>query len=99
MNETYIFGELEANQYFVYKGGEQEDKERKKREPMKYYYRYIEPISLEDGNKTLQDYDIHDNELLQLKVQLKLLLKVPCCRFSTTYVYTDNTLKHTQEKQ
>jgi hypothetical protein len=41
---------------------------------------------------------IHDNELLHLKVQLNLLLKVPCCRFSTIYIFTDNTLKHIREK-
>jgi len=27
LNETFIFGELEPKQYFIYKGGEQEDKE------------------------------------------------------------------------
>ena len=25
------------------------------------------------------------------------MLQVPCCRFSTIYVYTDNTLKHIQK--
>ena len=25
-------------------------------------------------------------------------LKIPCCRFTAIYVYTDNTLKHIQEK-
>ena len=43
MNETSTFGELEPNQYRIYMGGEQEDK-NKNREPMKYYYRYTEPI-------------------------------------------------------
>ena len=61
LNETFIFGELEQNQYLIYKGGEQEDKERKNREPMKSHYKYTEPVLLED-EKTLQDYDIHDNE-------------------------------------
>ena len=37
---------------------------------MTYYYKYIEPALLDDDNKTLQDYDIHDNELLHLKVPL-----------------------------
>ena len=64
---------------------------------MKYYYKYIEPVLLNDDNKTLKDYDIYDNELLHLKVQLKLWLKIPCCRFTPIYVYIDNTLKHIQE--
>ena len=86
LNETFILGELEANPYFIYKGGEQEDKDKhKQREPQIYYYKCTEPILLEYDNKTLQYYDIHDNELSNLKVQLKLLLKVPCCRFSTIY--------------
>ena len=33
-----------------------------------------------------------------IKVGLKLLLQVPCCRFSTVYIFTDNTLNHIQEK-
>ena len=100
LNETVIFGEFEPNQYLIYKGGEQEDKYKNtKREPHAYYYKYIEPVSSEDGNKTLQDHDLYDNDLLYLNVQLKLLLKVTCCRFSTIYVYTHNTLKHIQKKQ
>ena len=98
LNESFIFGGLELNQYFIYKNGEQEDKDKNKiGEAMTYYYEYSEPVLLDD-NKSLQDYDILDNELLHLKVQLKLLLKVPCCRFSTIYIFTDNTLKHIQEK-
>ena len=65
---------------------------------MTCYYKHTEPVLLGDDNKTLQYYDIHDNELLHLKVHLKSLLQVPCCRFSTIYIYTDNTLKHIQEK-
>ena len=61
------------------------------------YYKYTEPILLDADNKPLQDYDINDNEFLQLKVKLKLLLEVPCCRFSTIYIFTHNTLKHIQE--
>ena len=53
---------------------------------------------LNHDNKTLQYHDIHDIELVHLKVQLKLLSQIPCCRFSTMYVYTDNTLQHIQEK-
>ena len=30
---------------------------------MTYHCKYIEPVLLDDDNKTLQDYDIHDNEL------------------------------------
>ena len=48
--------------------------------------------------KTFKYYDIHDNELLHLEVQLKLMLKILCCRFSPMYVYTDNTLNHIQAK-
>ena len=64
---------------------------------MKYYYKYTEPVLLNDTNRTLKDYDIYDNELLHLKVQLKLWFKIPCCRFTPTYVYTDSRLKHIQE--
>ena len=90
MNETFIFGVLEPNQYFIYK---QEDKEENNREPHKYYHQYTAPILLHDDNKTLQDYDIHDNEPLHSKVHLKLLLKIPCSKFSIIRVYTDSTLK------
>ena len=54
---------------------------------MKYYYTYTEPVLLNDNNKTLKDYDIYDNELLHLKVQLKLWFKVPCCRFTPICIY------------
>ena len=66
---------------------------------MNCYYKYIEPVLLDDDNKSLQEYSIHDNELLHLSVQLNLLLKVPCCRCSTIYIFTDYTLKHIQEKK
>ena len=64
---------------------------------MKYYYKYTEPDLLNDNNKTLKDYAIYDNELLHLKVQLKLWYKVPRCRFTPIYVYIDSRLKHIQE--
>ena len=84
LNASFIFGELEPNQYFSYKNFEQEYKYKNtNREPVNYYYKYSEPVLLDDDNKSLQYYDIHDNELLYLRVKLKLLLKVPCCRFST----------------
>jgi len=47
LNESFIFGELEAKHYFIYKGGQQEDKENN-REPMNYYYTYTEPVVLND---------------------------------------------------
>ena len=60
---------------------------------MTYCYKCSELALLDDDNKSLQDYDINDNELLHLKVKFELLLKVPCCRFSTIYIFTDSTLK------
>ena len=77
------------NQYFIYNYGEQHVRS----EPMVDYYECIEPVLLSDDNKSLQDYNILDNELLHLKAQLELVLKVPCCRFSTIYIRTDSTLK------
>ena len=45
LNETFIFGELEPNQYFIYKGGQQGDKNKNKnREAMTYYHKYTEPV-------------------------------------------------------
>jgi hypothetical protein len=41
----------------------------------------------------------HSIWLLQLKVQVKLMFKVPWCRVSIISIYIDNTLKHIQEKQ
>ena len=32
LNETFIFGELEPNQHFIYKGGEHEDKYKNEKE-------------------------------------------------------------------
>ena len=64
---------------------------------MKYYYRYTEPVLLNDNNKTLKYHDKYDNELLHVRVQLELWLEIPCCRFTPIYVYTDNKLKHIQE--
>ena len=63
---------------------------------MKHYYKYAEPVLFHDNNKTLKYYDIYDNEPLHLKVQLKMWLEIPCCRFTPIYVYTDNRLKHIQ---
>ena len=60
MKHLYLVNQKQTN---IHKGGEQEDKERKNREPIKQYYKCTEPVLLEDDNKALQDYDIHDNEL------------------------------------
>ena len=64
LKESFLFGELDMNQYFIYKHGEQHVRS----EPMVDYYKYIEPVLLSDDNKSLQDYNIHDNELLHLKL-------------------------------
>ena len=100
LDEWFIFCELELNQYFISKNVEQEGKgKHANREPMTYYYKCTEPVLLGDDNKSLQDCNTHDNELLHVKVQLKLFWwKVPCCRFSAIYIFTNNTLKHIQER-
>jgi len=51
------------SKYFIYKHGEQHVRS----EPMVDYYKYTEPVLLDDDNKSLQDYNIHDNELLHVK--------------------------------
>ena len=63
MNESFIVGELDMSKYFIYKHGEQHVRS----EPMVDYYKYTEPVLLDDDNKSLQDYNIHDNELLHVK--------------------------------
>ena len=94
-----MFGELDDEQYEIYKGGEQEDKDRtRNREPMTYYYKYIEPVLLEDDDKTINDYNIIDGELLYLKAKLKLYLHVPTLRFTTIFLYTFDTLGNIQNK-
>jgi len=93
LNKSFIFGELDPDQYEIYTGGEQEDKERKNRAPSTYYYTYTEPQLLDDDDKTLKEYNIKDGQLLHLKAKLKILLYVPCCRFNTLYFYTYNTLE------
>ena len=57
------------------------------------YYIYVEPILLNDDNKTLQDSNIEDMDLLHLNATKKILLYVPCCRYTTIYLYTNNTLE------
>ena len=92
LNKSFIFGELDPDQYEIYKGGEQEDKERPTNGST-FYYTYTEPQLLDDDNKTLKECNIKDGELLHLKAKLKILLYVPCCRFNTRYFYTYNTLE------
>ena len=58
LNEPFICGELDMSQYFIYKHG----KQHVRSVPMVDYYKYTEPIWLADDNKSLQDYNIHDNE-------------------------------------
>jgi hypothetical protein len=98
LNKSFIFGELDPDQYEIYKGGEQEDKERTNREPQTYYYIYLEPQLIDNDNKTLKECNITGGELLHLKVKLKLLLHIPCCRFNTLYFYTYNTIEDIQKE-
>lgn len=98
INKSFIYGELEDyGQYEIIKGGEQEDRE-KNREPMTFYYKYIEEQILEDDNKTITDYNIIDGELLHLKVKLKIFLYIPTLRYTTIYLYTFETLKDIKNK-
>jgi len=95
LNESFIFVELDMNQCYIYKHGEQHVKS----EPMVDYYKYTEPALLDADNKSLQYYNTHGDELPHLIVQFNLLLKVPCCRFSIIYIFTCTTIKHIQEKK
>ena len=94
LNKSFIYGELDPEQYEIYKGGEQENKD--KREAMTFYYTYTEPQLLDDDDNTLKEYNIKDGEVLHLKARLKILLFVPCCRYTTIYLYTHNTLEDIQ---
>jgi len=99
LNKSFLYGELEPQQYEIYTGGEQEDRDRNRtREPMAYYFTYTEPQLLSDDSKTLKEYNLKDGELLHLKAKLKILLYVPCCRFNTVYFYTHNTLEDIQKE-
>jgi hypothetical protein len=98
LNKSFIFGELDPDQYEIYKGGEQEDKERTNREPQTYYYIYLEPQLIDDDNKTIKECNITGGELLHLKIKLKLLLHIPRCRFNTLYFYTYNTIEDIQKE-
>jgi len=96
INKSFIYGELNNEQYEIFKGGEQEDKD-KNREPMTFYYKYIEPQLLNE-NKTIEDYNIIDGEVLHLKAKLKIFLYIPTMRYTTIYLYTDDTLKDIKNK-
>ena len=65
---------------------------------MKYYYIYIEQQILDNDNKTINEYNINDGELLYLKAKLKLFLYIPTLRFTTIYLYTYEGLEHIQNK-
>ena len=97
LNKSFIYGDLEYNQYEIYKGGEQEDKERPP-EPQKHFYIYLEPQLLDDDNKTIKECNITNCEVLRLKAKIKILLYIPCCRYTTIYLYTNNTLEDIQKE-
>ena len=97
LNKTFIFGELDPDQYEIYKGGEQEDKERPTNGST-FYYTYTESQLLEKNNETLKECNISDGELLHLKAKLKILLDIPLCRFNTLYFYTYDTLEDIQQE-
>jgi len=94
LNKSFLYGELEPQQYEIYTGGEQYQRS----EPGADYYTYTEPQLLSEDTKTLKEYDLKDGELLHLKAKLKILLYVPCCRFNTVYFYTHNTLEDIQKE-
>ena len=93
INKSFIYGELNNDQYEIYKCGEQQNHKEKTREAMTYYYKYNEPQFLDDDNKTIKDYNIIDYETLHLKAKLKIFLYIPTMRYTTVYVYTNDTLK------
>ena len=97
LNKTFIFGELDPDQYEIYKGGEQEDKERPTNGST-FYYTYTAPQLLDNDNKTLKECNISDGELLHLKAKLKILLYTPLCRYNTLYFYTYDTLEDIQQE-
>lgn len=97
LNKSFIYGELDPEQYEIYKGGEQEDKERQP-EPQKYFYIYLEPQLLDDDNKTIKECNIANYETLHLKAKIKILLYVPCCRYTPIYLYTNSTLEDIQKE-
>ena len=94
LNTSFLFGELEPEQYEIYTGGEQYVKS----EEMADYYNYTEPVLLSNNEKTLNECNIKDGQMLYLKAKLKLILKIPCCRFTTVYLNTSDTLEDIQKR-
>jgi len=94
LNKSFLFGELEPGQYEIYTGGEQ----YLKSETMTEYYTYSNPVFLNNDDKTLKECNIKSGQLLYLKAKLKIILKIPCCRFTTIYLNTFDTLEQIQKR-
>ena len=90
LNNSFLYGNLEPEQYEIYKHGEQEDKNKQSGNGT-YYYTYREPELLDDDNKTLKDYNIINEELLYLRAKLKIMLNI--FRFNMCYFYTHDKIK------
>ena len=71
LNNSFLYGNLDPEQYEIYKHGEQEDTTKQSGNGT-YYYTYIEPEKLDNDNKPLKDYNIISGELLYLRAKLKL---------------------------
>lgn len=97
INKSFIYGDLDPKQYEIYKGGEQEDKDRN-REPMTYYYTYTEPKLLDDDERTVKEYNLKDWQVLHLKPKLKIFLDIPLCGYPAIFLYTHNTLEDIQKE-
>ena len=94
LNKSFLFGELEdPEQYDIYTGGEQ----YLKSETMTDYYTYTEPVLL-GNDTTLTECNIKSGQMLYLKAKLKIILKIPCCRFTTIYLNTSDTLEDIQKQ-
>jgi len=85
LNNSFLYGNLDPDQYEIYKHGEQEDTTKQSGNGT-YYYTYIEPEKLDNDNKTLKDYNIISGELLYLRAKLKIMLNN--FRFNICYFYT-----------
>ena len=90
LNNSFLFGNLDPEQYEIYKHGEQEDKNKQSGNG-KYYYTYREPALLDNDNKTLKDFNIRSGELLYLHAKLKIRLNIN--RFKPYYYYTHDIIK------
>ena len=94
LNKSFLFGELDPEQYEIYTGGEQ----YLKSETMADFYTYSEPVLLDNDDKTLKECNIKSGQLLYLKAKLKIILKIPCCRFTTVYLNTSDALEEIQKR-